>query len=85
VYNAAIHAATAIIVGEVWGARKDAWGQAAVGTVVGEGIIWSYPWQATEVAEEYERRFPATGLPPQPRVSWGVAPTVGGAGLYFRF
>jgi len=85
VINLAIHATGAAIVGEVWGARKDAWGSAAIGEVVGETIIWSFPWQADSALEEYERRFPATGLPPQPRVSWGVAPTIGGASAYVRF
>lgn len=85
VINAAIHVTGAVVVGEVWGARRDAWGQAALGEAFGEAIIWSFPWQAADVLEEYERRFPASGLPPEPRVSWGIAPTIGGAGLYVRF
>jgi hypothetical protein len=86
VFNAAIHAAGALIVGEIYnGARQEAWTSAAVGEVVGEAIIWSFPWQAADVLEEYERRFPKTGLPPEPRVGWGVAPTIGGASVYVRF
>jgi hypothetical protein len=85
VFNAALHVTGAVIVGEVWGARKDAWAQAGLGTVIGEAVIWTHPWQANDTIEEYERRFPASGLPPEPRVSWGLAPTLGGAGLYVRF
>lgn len=85
VINAAIHVTGAIIVAETWGARRAAWQQAALGELFGEVIIWSFPWQATSVLEEYERRFPATGLPPEPRVSWGVVPSVGGAAFSLRF
>ncbi len=86
VINLALHALGAVIVGEVYtGARQEAWQSAAIGEVVGEASIWSFPWHATGALEEYERRFPASGLPPEPRVSWGLAPTVGGAGLYVRF
>lgn len=85
VINAAIHVTGAVIVAETWGARRDAWGQAVLGELFGEAIIWSFPWQAADVLEEYERRFPASGLPPEPRVGWGLAPTVGGGAFVVRF
>jgi hypothetical protein len=86
VINLAIHVTGAVIIGEVYnGARQEAWQSAGIATVVGEAIIWTFPWQAKGVLEEYERRFPATGLPPEPRVGWGIAPTIGGASVYVRF
>lgn len=83
--NLAIHVGGAVIVGETWGARRDAWGQAALGETVGEAIIWSFPWQAADTLEEYERRFPASGLPPEPRLRWNLAPQPWGAALSLRF
>jgi hypothetical protein len=85
VFNAALQAGGAAIVSETWGARRDAWSQAALGLAFGEAIIWSFPWQATDALEDYERRFPASGLPPEPQVSWGLAPNLGGGSFFVRF
>jgi hypothetical protein len=85
VFNLALHSAGAVVVAETWGARRAAWESAVIGMVVGETIIFSFPWHANEDLEEYERRFPPTGLPPGPKVSWGLAPTLGGASFFLRF
>jgi len=61
--------------------EPEGWASGVLGLLVGEAQIWSHPWRADEAWEEYERRFPASGLPPEPRTTWRVGPT----GVELRF
>ena len=44
--NVALNLAGALVVAEGFGDEKSAWQSGALGFVVGEGRIWSYPWHA---------------------------------------
>jgi len=63
--NLALNLAGAIVVAEGFD-EGSGWGSGALGIVVGEIRIWTYPWQAERALAEYERRFPrATGARPR--------------------
>lgn len=57
--NLAINLIGALVVAEGFD-EGSGWSSGALGLVVGEVQIWSYPWQAEAMLEEYERRFPRT-------------------------
>jgi len=80
-----INAAGALIAGEGWGEREDAWKSAGIGVIVGEIMAWSHPWNGVRDLEEYETRFPASGLPATPSVSWQWMPTPNGIAVSARF
>jgi hypothetical protein len=77
--NVALNLAGALVISEGFGDETKAWQSGALGFVVGEGRIWSYPWHASGALEEYERRFPASGLPPTPETTWRLETWGGGA------
>ena len=81
--NVGVNVAGAVIAGEGWGERRDAWTSAAIGIVVGEVMNYLHPWQARGDLEEYERRF--APVPTGESVSWHVVPHWGGARLEVRF
>ena len=85
VFNLALHVTGAVIVGEGWDARKEAWTSAAIGEAVGEAVIWSFPWHAEGDLEEYEQRFPRSGVSAAPSVAWSIMPTPNGAAVELRF
>lgn len=63
--NLALNLAGAIVVAEGFD-EGSGWGSGALGFVVGEIRIWTYPWQAERALSEYERRFPrAAGARPR--------------------
>jgi hypothetical protein len=63
--NLALNLAGAIVVAEGFD-EGSGWGSGALGFVVGEIRIWTYPWQAERTRTEYERRFPrALGAAPR--------------------
>jgi len=80
-----INAAGALIAGEGWGEREDAWKSAGIGVVVGEIMAWSHPWNGVRDLDEYDERFPASGLPSTPPVSWHWMPTPTGLVVGARF
>lgn len=80
-----INAAGALIAGEGWGEREDAWKSAGIGVVVGEIMAWSHPWNGVRDLDEYDERFPASGLPSTPAVSWHWMPTPSGLVVGARF
>src|SRR4029453_4039542 len=61
--NLALNLAGALIVAEGYD-EPSGWGSGALGLVVGEIRIWTYPAQADHTLEEYERRFRAPELGP---------------------
>lgn len=61
------------------------WVSGALGFAVGEARIWSYPWQAAGAWEEYERRFPPSGLPQTPPTTWRFEPWGAGARVTLHY
>jgi hypothetical protein len=55
--NLALNLVGAVIVAEGFD-EGSGWGSGALGLVVGEIRLWSYPWQAGETRRDYEARFP---------------------------
>lgn len=55
--NLALNLAGAIVVAEGFD-EGSGWSSGALGFVVGEIRIWTYPWQAERALEDYQRRFP---------------------------
>jgi hypothetical protein len=62
--NLALNLAGALVVAEGFD-EGSGWGSGALGFVVGEIRIWTYPWQAESTLEEYRERF-APNLAQQP-------------------
>jgi hypothetical protein len=83
--NLALNLAGALVLAEGFGDESAAWQSGALGFVVGEGRIWSYPWHAPGALAEYERRFPASGLPPTPETTWRLESWGGGARLVVSY
>jgi hypothetical protein len=82
--NLALNLAGALIVAEGFD-ESSGWTSGALGIAVGEGRIWSYPWQADGALEEYERRFPASGLPSTPETTWRLESWGAGARVVVRY
>jgi hypothetical protein len=83
--NVALNLAGALIVSEGFGDETAAWQDGALGFVVGEGRIWSYPWHADGALREYERRFPASGVPQPPETTWHIESWGAGARFVLRY
>jgi hypothetical protein len=82
--NLGLNLAGALIVAEGFD-EKDGWTSGAIGFAVGEGRIWSHPWQAGNALAEYERRFPASGVPREPPTSWHFESWGAGARVTVRY
>lgn len=82
--NFGLNLAGALIVAEGFD-ESAGWISGAVGFAVGEGRIWSYPWQAQSGLEEYERRFPASGVPQPPPTTWHFESFGAGARVTVRY
>jgi hypothetical protein len=82
--NVALNAAGGLIVAQGFD-EPSGWVSAALGVVVGEVRIWTYPWQAGGALAEYERRFPASGVPQSPPTSLNLEPWGNGARLVLRY
>lgn len=82
--NLALNLAGGLVVAEGFG-ENSGWISAAVGAVVGEVRIWSYPWHADGALGEYERRFPASGIPLSPQTSLHIEAWGNGARLVLRY
>jgi hypothetical protein len=59
--NLALNLIGAVVVAEGFD-ESSGWGAGALGLVVGEIEIWSYPWHAEHTVREYERLFPRDEL-----------------------
>jgi hypothetical protein len=84
-FNLGLHVVGAVAVGEGFDARKQAWVSAAIGTGVGEMVIWTFPWKQEADLAEYEERFPRSSVAASPRIAWAVVPTARGASFELRF
>jgi hypothetical protein len=82
--NLGLNLAGALIVAEGFD-EQDGWVSGAIGFAVGEGRIWSYPWQAENALAAYERRFPASGVPHAPAPSWHFESWGTGARVTLRY
>ena len=72
-----INAAGALVAGEGWGEREDAWISAGIGIVVGEIMAWTHPWNGIRDLDEYESRYP-DGAADTSRFQWRLLPTANG-------
>jgi hypothetical protein len=59
--NVALNLIGAIVVAEGFD-ESSGWGSGALGIVVGEIQLWSFPWHAEHTVREYERLFPRDEL-----------------------
>jgi hypothetical protein len=59
--NLALNLIGAVVVAEGFD-EPSGWGAGALGFVVGEVELWSFPWHAEHTVREYERRFPRDEL-----------------------
>ena len=82
--NLGLNLAGALIVAKGFD-EPSGWTSGALGLAVGEGRIWSYPWQAPGVLSEYERRFPKSGVPQPPETSWRIEPWGGGVRVVVHY
>lgn len=82
VTNVALNTAGALIVWKGFDDRTRAWRSAGIGIGVGEAMLWSQPWWPKQDWEDYQRRFDGGG---ERRVSWHIAPTIGGVALQVNF
>ena len=76
-----INSLGAVIAGEGWNDRQDAWVSAGIGIAVGEVMAWTHPWNGVRDLEEYEARFPATTS----KAIWQLVPTLNGLALSAQF
>jgi hypothetical protein len=76
-----INALGAVIAGEGWGEREDAWISAGIGVVVGEAMAWSHPWNGVRDLADYEARFPGESS----KAIWRLVPTLNGLVLSAQF
>jgi hypothetical protein len=77
-----INALGAVIAGEGWGSREQAWVSAGVGIAVGEVMAWTHPWNGVRDLDEYESRFGAGGTS---KAIWQLVPTLNGLMVTAQF
>jgi hypothetical protein len=83
--NVAINAAGAVIVAEGWDDPSRGWRSAGIGVAVGEVYTFSHPWKGDEDLAEYEERFGTSpDLAPR-KISFNLAPTLGGLSFGMKF
>ena len=83
-FNVGINVIGGVIVAEGFGAEQRGWTSAGIGIAVGEAMILSTRLGLGDL-EEYDRRFPASGVPAEPPTTWNLVPWPGGIGLAVRF
>lgn len=85
VANVAINVGGALIVAEGYDDPWRGWRSAGVGIAVGEVFTFSHPWKADDDLAEYDSKFGTNpDLAPR-KISFDVAPTLGGLQLGMRF
>ncbi|MCC6765312.1 MAG: hypothetical protein IT293_11690 [Deltaproteobacteria bacterium] len=83
--NVGINVAGALIVAEGWDDPSRGWRSAGIGIAVGEAFTFSHPWKAADDLAEYEERFGQRADLTPTKVSFEVAPQLGGIALGVRF
>jgi hypothetical protein len=79
-----INVAGGLIVAEGFDESRG-WRSAGIGIGVGEIMTFSHPWKADDDLAEYEQKFGSTpDLSPR-KISWGVAPRLGGLAFAMQF
>lgn len=81
--NVALNMAAGVVVAEMY-ERDAAYLNAGIGIAIGELRIFTFPWQAEDDVEEYERRF-GSSAPQAPETSWRIEPWHQGARLVVSF
>ena len=83
--NVALNVGGALIVAEAYDDPWRGWRSAGVGIAVGEVFTFSHPWKADDDLAEYESKFGTSAELAPRKISWGVAPTLGGVSLGMQF
>ncbi len=84
-FNVVVNVTGGLIVAEGFDESDRGWTSAAVGIAVGEVMTFSHPWRGASDLQDYEDRFPPSGIRTEPRVSWHLLPTDSGAKVQVRF
>ncbi len=83
--NVGINAAGAAIIHVGWDDPHRAWRSAGIGIAVGEAFTFSHPWKADDDLAEYEQKF-GTDRDLAPRkISFELAPHLGGLAFGMKF
>lgn len=82
--NLALNGVAAVVVAETYD-YDAAYLSGAIGIAVGELRLWSYPYQAQGILEDYERSFDSGSGPVEPETSWSLEPWGSGARFVVRF
>jgi hypothetical protein len=83
--NVGLNVAGAIIVAEGWDDPSRGWRSAGIGIAVGEIFTFTHPWKADEDLAEYEAKFGTSpDLAPR-KISFNMAPTLGGLSFGMKF
>jgi hypothetical protein len=83
--NVGLNVAGGLIIAEGWDDPSRGWRSAGVGIAVGEVFGFSHPWKADEDLEEYEQKFGTNpDLAPR-KVSFDLAPRLGGIAFSMNF
>lgn len=82
--NLALNGVAAVVVAETFD-YDAAYLSGAIGVAVGELRLWSYPYQAKGILEDYEYTFDADTNPAKPEPSWSIEPWTSGARFVVRF
>lgn len=85
VANVAINVGGALIVAEGYGDPWRGWRSAGIGIAVGEVFTFSMPWKADDDLAEYDSKFGASADLAPRKISFDVAPSLGGLQLGMRF
>jgi len=86
IFNVALNSLGAVVAGEGWGSRGEAWTSAGIGVVVGELQIWTQPRQPVTDLAEYEQHFSGTAASvSSPGLALSVIPMGQGAALRLSF
>lgn len=82
--NIALNGVAAVVVAEAYD-YDAAYLSGGIGIAVGELRLWSYPYQAKGILEDYERTFDEDAGPVEPETSWSIEPWTSGARFVVRF
>jgi hypothetical protein len=85
VANVAINVGGALIVAEEYGDPWRGWRSAGIGIAVGEVFTFSHPWKADDDLAEYDAKFGTSADLAPRKISFDVAPTLGGLQFGMRF
>jgi hypothetical protein len=83
--NVGINVAGALIVAEGWDDPWRGWRSAGIGIAVGEVFTFSHPWKADDDLAEYDEKFGQSADLNPKKISWDIAPRLGGVAFQLKF